>query len=1531
MTRYELFPVTEIQQAYLIGRKGIFELGHVSCFIYQECDFPDIFDISRFEESWNVLIQRHEALRIIFPSDNEQQILKEVPHYTISIHNLDNVTSINGQLLEQRRERLSHQILPANQWPLFDIQATRFIIDNQYRIRLHIGIDLLILDLWSILLIYRELQQIYHQPNISLTRLTLSYRDYILTEQQLKETIVYQNDQEYWLNRLNSFPLSPQLPLQCLPNEIINQRCSISSQRLDRSLWQRLRQHLLTHKWTPAAFLVSVYSLVLAKWSQNKHFTLNLPVFHRLPIHPQINQIAGDFTSILPLEINLNQSITFNEFVETIQKQLWNDLQHMSYKGVSFIRHLKQRHKTQEIVLPFVFTCGIDVNQLTQKNTQDFRLFDQSPDYHIAQTPQVFLDHVVIEENHHLISMFTYVDNLFPSNMIIEMHQVFIDLLHQLALSNDMWDIPLSIALPTIEQDRRFIFNQTQWDLIIQEKLIHLLIIEQAKRTPEALAILSSRQNLTYQQLMDRVYSLAHHLQEQENIQPNQLISILMRKGWEQVVACLAILITGAAYLPLDIDSPYDRLSALIDESNAKLILLQSDCSHQFQHLTTIPVDTFIYDEHSQPFPIQQQSSTDLAYVIYTSGSTGKPKGVMISHQAVLNTILDINSRLQISSNDRILALSHLNFDLSVYDLFGMLIVGGTIVIPDHEEYKNPQHWYEMIIKHHVTIWNSVPMLMQMFVEHLHHTLHHNQLRHVLLSGDWIPLSLPKSIQTTFGQQTTITSLGGATEASIWSIAFTLPKDIPQQWKSIPYGQPLRNQQYYVYDEHLDDCPDWVIGDLYIGGIGLANGYWCDQDKTQSSFVIHPRTGERLYRTGDQGRFLDDGYIEFIGRNDFQVKIHGHRIELGEIEYHLQQHSHIHQAIVTVDEKSSQFIGYLVTQINIDQYDNYDRSDVEIFDPIERTNFKLARHGIRYREEENIIFPLLKSKLTEKLINAYYQRKTYRQFTDQIIEISIIEKLLRKCYHMGRNNQISSSKLDFDSLSQLLSVLTPINVSDQLLPKYRYASAGSLYPVQVYIEFPRYINIIPPGLYYHNPDEHTLHFVDNYMRNEDVNIRLHLVGRSSAITPLYGTTLGIEFCILETGYMTGLLEKEASRLGFTLSKVIHEKLPEYLLNLDENDTHYCFTISSDEQHLSYSHINNDSQCIVYQKSVRNNRWFIYEKDNESLIPLDLSDEIIKDEPPLIFDTNDDTKLIFDDCQNAVFFVGQAMHRLNVGFISHLLMDQSLEMNIGMCPIGTRISLPRQINLTLDRILAHYNFAANDLLLHTLLIGKITDQQKCEKNISKVKVISHWSEILRSYLSKTLPSYMIPSHFMTLSSFPLNANGKIDRNALPQISMSILEQTKTCNASKTELQKTIANIWQQFLCRDQFASYSTDRTVSDFINQDSELSSRISTTTNFFDLGGDSLLLIQIYQYYHSLFGFDSQTLTIRSFFLENTLAEHAKLLETFVMNGMITTPWHTLHISKGNRDYFILFSNRLKCPSFSIVRYCIVCSRTYLS
>ena len=324
-------------------------------------------------------------------------------------------------------------------------------------------------------------------------------------------------------------------------------------------------------------------------------------------------------------------------------------------------------------------------------------------------------------------------------------------------------------------------------------------------------------------------------------------------------------------------------------------------------------------------YKAQENKAGDLAYVIYTSGTTGMPKGVMITHHNAVNTILDINVRYQITEQDTAFGISNLHFDLSVYDVFGILGAGGKLVLSDPEYGKDPAHWIHWLNHENITVWNSVPAFVEMLAEYEEYQrqVTSQSLRLVMMSGDWVPVSLPGRIRNLF-QNVEIVALGGATEGSIWSNHFEIPEVVPEDWKSIPYGKPLANQKYYVLDQNMEDCPDWVPGTLYIAGDGIAQGYLNDKEKTKEKFVVLDRTGERLYCTGDMGRYWNDGNIEFLGRLDNQVKINGYRVELGEIETFMNW---IHGVKISqvVNIKDNKLVGFYVSnyEINETYFQNY--------------------------------------------------------------------------------------------------------------------------------------------------------------------------------------------------------------------------------------------------------------------------------------------------------------------------------------------------------------------------------------------------------------------------------------------------------------------------------------------------------------------------------------------------------------------------------------------------------------------------------
>ncbi|BCJ65767.1 non-ribosomal peptide synthetase [Polymorphospora rubra] len=876
--RHEPFPLTDIQEAYWVGRESTIELGGVGAHGYSELRVRD-FDEERFRRALDRLIARHDMLRAVF-HDGTQHVLATVPPYPMARHDLRGLDPDTvGRRLAEIRDRMSHQLLDAGRWPLFEFALT--LLDGEAR--LHVSIDALIVDAASGQILEHELGLLYADPDADLPPLPVSFRDYVVAERALRQTPRYERALAYWRKRVGTLAPAPGLPLERQPESIERPRFTRYDEVLPAERWSRLKAAAGRHGVTPSVLLLTAFAQVLARWSRQPRFTLSLPLFNRLPLHPGINAVIGDFTSLVLLEVEVPAGVDFVTRARAVQEQLWQDIDHAAVSGVRVNRELARARGTRHAALPVVFNSTL--SELAPE-TGDSGLpaaLDGEVVHGITQTPQVWIDHTVLEAEGRLHFNWDSIDELFPAGLVAEMFAAYRALLGRLA-DPDAWHTtvegpaapPAPAALPAARP------------------LMHELFDRQALATPAAPAVLAPDRRLDYAALRTEARQLAGRLQDR-GVRPGQLVAVLLDRGWEQVVATLAVLYAGGAYLPVDPDWPAERVARVLARAGAELVLTGPTPVAVPEGVDHLVVDATTVGAGGPALRPVAVADTELAYVIYTSGSTGTPKGVMIDHRGAVNTLLDVNERFGVGPADRVLAVSALSFDLSVFDIFGTLAAGAAVVTLDPELSRDPVHWSELAWAHRVSVWNSVPALAGMLVDHAEggHPLPPS-LRLVMLSGDWIPLPLPGRLRALL-PDVDVHSLGGATEASIWSIHHPIG-EIDPAWRSIPYGRALANQRFHVLDDALRTRPTWAVGHLYIGGIGLAQGYWRDEAATAASFVVHPVTGERLYRTGDLGRLRPDGSIEFLGREDDQVKVNGYRVELGEIEAALESHPGVRAA-----------------------------------------------------------------------------------------------------------------------------------------------------------------------------------------------------------------------------------------------------------------------------------------------------------------------------------------------------------------------------------------------------------------------------------------------------------------------------------------------------------------------------------------------------------------------------------------------------------------------------------------------------------
>ncbi|MFS1299905.1 amino acid adenylation domain-containing protein [Streptosporangium longisporum] len=850
------FPLALMQHAYWIGRDSGQSLGSVAAHLYVELDGRRV-DPGRLERAVVALVERHPMLRAAIRDDGTQVVLPERPGPAVTVHDLRTVPDPEAEL-ERLRAEMSTQRLPIETGRVFD---ARLSLLPSGEARLHLDVDMVAADAMSYRTMLADLAALYEGE--SLPPIGYSYARYLAADPRAQAR---ERDRRWWAGRLGELSGPPELPVVAQPGDRVVRKHHWLAPDDRRRLIARAHREGVT----PAMALAAVFAEVMGAWSATPRFLLNLPLFHREPIHPDVDALVGDFTGSVLLEADLSRELPFTERARELQALLHTAGEHSDYSGVEVLRDLS-RSRGEQVLAPIVYTSALNLGELFGDRAR--RAFGE-PEWIISQGPQVLLDAQVTEVSDGLLLNWDVRDPAFPEGVADAMFAAYTGAITRLGASDADWDEPLRIG-PS--PDRLRLRHRLNAQPPPPAGTLHEGFFERARTTPDLPALhWGENGTLTYGALADRALRVAAHLRD-EGVRPGDRVSVELPKGPDQAVAVLGVLAAGAAYVPVGSGQPAARRERILTTAGVAVSLTPDSLAAAVTHPAPAGAPVAVTPDR-------------VGYVLFTSGSTGEPKGVEVSHRAAMNTIGDLVERFSIGEGDVSLAVSALDFDLSVFDLFALWSAGGAVVLPDQEERRDATRWAELAGRWSVTVLNCVPSVLEMLLQ----TGPVPSLRLVLLGGDWVGTHLPALLRER-SPGCRFVALGGTTETAIHSTVLEVDGEVPADWTAIPYGVPLRGVACRVVDELGRDRPDWAQGELWIGGAGVADGYTGDAERTADRFVVHE--GTRWYRTGDMARYRPDGTLEFLGRRDHQVKVRGFRIELGEVEAALESHPRVRRAV----------------------------------------------------------------------------------------------------------------------------------------------------------------------------------------------------------------------------------------------------------------------------------------------------------------------------------------------------------------------------------------------------------------------------------------------------------------------------------------------------------------------------------------------------------------------------------------------------------------------------------------------------------
>ena len=890
-------PATEPQREVWVAA----QMGDEASCAYNESVtlvIKGLVQLDLIKQAIQSLMARHESLSATFSVDGATFCVGQPEELDLPIFDLS--TAANSEVESSLKKRVIEEVTqPFNleHGPLFRAQIIK-VSDNESRIIFcahHIICDGLS---WGVLIPdFFALYHAFEQGQVATLPVADRFSDFVHYHNEPEQKKVAAEAENYWLSQF-----SDQVPQLDFPTD--RARPAKKTYRCDRIDYVVNPQHVAGLKKVGAGAgatfvvtLLAAFNTFLSRISEQQDLVVGLMAASQSVSGFQ--NLVGHCVNLLPVRSQIEDEQSFVDYVKSLRSVMFDALDHQQVSFGSLLKKLALPRDPGRIPLcPITFNIDRAFTDVGAQNL-DVEVISNKRSF---ENFEIFLNAVESPDNG-LVLECSYNLDLFDASTIQRRLEEFEQLIASI-VQEPQRPLSLLFLLPATEIKQLDDWNQTD-HVLPDALLIHQLIEQQAKVTPENIAVVFGEQQLSYVELDARANQLANYLHN-KGVTKGQIIGLAIERSEQLLVGILGILKAGGIYLPLDPEYPTARLQYMLDDAKVSLLVTQQALGQRFSdNLEKIFLDSDAeeiaqYSNSLEDISVSEDAS---AYIIYTSGSTGKPKGVEVPHRCVVNFLKSMAKRPGLNSTDHLLAVTTLSFDIAVLELFLPLSVGARTVIASRETAGDGDLLLKALQQHSISVMQATPATWRILLD----TGCGNSSLKVLCGGEPLPLELAKRL-CQFSDS--VWNMYGPTEATVWSSC----SQISALDDLITIGKPIDNTTFHIVDEAMQRMPIGIPGELCIGGEGVVKGYVGRSDLTLDRFVIHQ--GERLYRTGDLAKFLNNGDVEHLGRLDNQVKVRGFRIELGEIENNLMEHPAIQTGAVIVREDSPgdvRLVGYVVT------------------------------------------------------------------------------------------------------------------------------------------------------------------------------------------------------------------------------------------------------------------------------------------------------------------------------------------------------------------------------------------------------------------------------------------------------------------------------------------------------------------------------------------------------------------------------------------------------------------------------------------